>query len=205
MTHTKCKIIGLTGGIATGKSTVSKILQDNGYIVIDADGLSRKIVEIGMPAYQKILDNFGVSILNPDKSIDRKALGKLIFSNEELKLQLNKITHPYIFEELKKEIDKKCRANKFIFLDIPLLFEEYSSFMELEIDFEEIWLVYVNEATQLNRLMKRDNLDREESNKRISSQMSMDVKSKMANVIIDNNNDKLMLKSNVLSALLDLE
>lgn len=205
MTHTKCKIIGLTGGIATGKSTVSKILQDNGYIVIDADVLSRRVVEIGMPAYQEILDNFGVSILNPDKSIDRKTLGKLIFSNERLKLQLNKITHPYIFEELKKEIDKKCRENKLIFLDIPLLFEEYSSNMELEIDFEEIWLVYVNEATQLNRLMKRDSLDREESNKRISSQMSMDEKSRMANVIIDNNYDKLMLKSNVLSALLDLE
>ena len=205
MTHTKCKIIGITGGIATGKSTVSKILKDNGNLVIDADVLSRKVVEIGQPAYNDIVKIFGVDILNDDKSIDRKALGRLIFSDNRLKSQLNNVTHPYIFQEMKKEISKKCRENKIIFLDIPLLFEEYSKIMELGIDFEETWLVYVNEKAQLCRLMKRDNLDREESKKRINSQMSMDTKYKMADVIIDNNDDKLTLKSNVLSALLDLE
>lgn len=205
MTHTKCKIIGLTGGIATGKSTVSKILTDNGYVVIDADVLARKVVEIGQPAYNEIVKSFGVDILNPDKSIDRKILGRLIFSDDELKSQLNNITHPYIFQEMKKEISRKCRDNKILFLDIPLLFEEYSKIMELGIDFQEIWLVYVNENSQRNRLMKRDNLDIEESQKRISSQMSMETKYKMADVIIDNNDDKLILKSNVLSALLDLE
>lgn len=205
MTHTKCKIIGLTGGIATGKSTVSKILTDNGYVVIDADSLARKIVEIGQPAYNEIVKSFGEEILNLDKSIDRKTLGKLIFSHDELKSQLNNITHPYIFQEINKEISRKCRDNKIVFLDIPLLFEEYSKIMELGIDFQEIWLVYVNENLQLNRLIKRDNLDRDESQKRISSQMSMETKYKMADVIIDNNDDKLILKSNVLSALLDLE
>jgi dephospho-CoA kinase len=205
MTHTKCKIIGITGGIATGKSTVSKILKDNGNLVIDADVLSRKVVAIGQPAYSHIVKNFGADILNEDKSIDRKALGRLIFSDSELKSKLNNITHPYIFQEMKKEISKKCRENKIIFLDIPLLFEEYSKIIELGIVFEETWLVYVNEKAQLSRLMKRDNLDREESKKRINSQMSMDTKYKMADVIIDNNDDKLILKSNVLSALLDLE
>lgn len=205
MTHTKCKIIGLTGGIATGKSTVSKILKDNGYVVIDADSLARKVVEIGQPAYNEIVKNFGEDILNSDMTIDRKTLGRLIFSNDELKLVLNNITHPYIYQEIKKEINKKCRDNKIVFLDIPLLFEEYSKIMELGIDFQETWLVYVNEKTQLNRLMKRDNLDREESQKRINSQMSMNTKYRMADVIIDNNDDKLILKSNVLSALLDLE
>lgn len=205
MTHIKCKIIGLTGGIATGKSTVSKILDDNGYLVIDADLLSRKVVEVGQPAYNEIVKSFGENILNNDKSIDRKTLGRLIFSDNELKSQLNNITHPYIFQEMKKEISKKCRDNKIIFLDIPLLFEEHSKIMELGIDFQEIWLVYANEMTQLNRLMKRDDLDREESQRRISSQMSMKTKYEMADVIIDNNDDKLMLKSNVLSALMDLE
>lgn len=205
MTHTKCKIIGLTGGIATGKSTVSKILTDNGYMVIDADVLARKIVEVGQPAYTEIVKSFGEDILNPDKSINRKTLGRLIFADDELKAQLNNITHPYIFQEMKREISRKCRDNKIIFLDIPLLFEEYSKIMELGIDFHEIWLVYVNENLQLNRLMKRDNLSREESQKRINSQMSMAIKYKMADIIIDNNDDKLILKSNVLSALLDLE
>lgn len=205
MIHTKCKIIGLTGGIATGKSTVSKILRDSGYEVIDADVLSRKVVEIGKPAYYKIIESFGEEILKEDNSIDRKVLGKLIFSDKELRIILNNITHPYIFEEFKKEIIKKCRNNKVIFLDIPLLFEEYNAIMKLGIDFEEIWLVYANETIQTNRLIKRDNLDKTESLKRIKNQMPMEEKCKMANVIIYNEDDKLMLKSNVLNALLDLE
>lgn len=205
MTHINCKIIGLTGGIASGKSTVSKILIEQGYIVIDADLLARKVAEVGQPAYIQIVNHFGNTILKEDNTIDRKALGKLIFSNEEEKLNLNNIIHPYIYQELKKEINKKCRDNKLVFLDIPLLFEEYQSIMDLGINFEEIWLIYVNETTQINRLMKRDKLDKAESQKRISSQMSMETKYKMADVIIDNNDDKLILKSNVLSALLDLE
>lgn len=205
MTHINCKIIGLTGGIASGKSTVSKILIEQGYIVIDADLLARKVAEVDQPAYIQIVNHFGNTILKEDNTIDRKALGKLIFSNEEEKLNLNNIIHPYIYQELKKEINKKCRDNKLVFLDIPLLFEEYQSIMDLGINFEEIWLIYVNETTQINRLMKRDKLDKAESQKRISSQMSMETKYKMADVIIDNNDDKLILKSNVLSALLDLE
>ena len=205
MTHINCKIIGLTGGIASGKSTVSKILIEQGYIVIDADLLARKVAEVDQPAYIQIVNHFGNTILKEDNTIDRKALGKLIFSNEEEKLNLNNIIHPYIYQELKKEINKKCRDNKLVFLDIPLLFEEYQNILDLGINFEEIWLIYVNETTQINRLMKRDKLDRAESQKRISSQMSMETKYKMADVIIDNNDDKLILKSNVLSALLDLE
>ncbi len=205
MTHTKCKIIGLTGGIATGKSTVSKFLLDNGYIVIDADIIARKVVEIGRPAYMEIVKYFGKEILKEDNSINRKLLGKLIFSNEEMKNKLNSITHPFIFEEMVRELNKKCRDNKIIFLDIPLLFEEYENIMKLAIDFEEIWLVYSNETNQINRLMKRDNLDRDESIKRIRNQMAMEEKLKMADVVIYNDDDKLLLKSNVLSALMDLE
>ena len=205
MTHTKCKIIGLTGGIATGKSTVSKLLLDNGYIVIDADIIARKVVEIGQPAYMEIVDYFGKEVLKEDNSINRKSLGKLIFSNEEMKNKLNSITHPFIFNEMVGELNKKCRDNKIIFLDIPLLFEEYENILELNIDFEEIWLVYSNETNQINRLMKRDNLDRDESIKRIRNQMTMEEKLKMADVVIYNDDDKLGLKSNVLSALMDLE
>ncbi len=205
MTHTKCKLIGLTGGIATGKSSVSKLLIENGYIVIDADKIARKVVELGQSAYKEIVDLFGEDILSDDKSINRKALGKLIFSDKRLKLALNNITHPYIFQEMKREINKKCKENKVIFLDIPLLFEEYNNIMKMGIVFDEIWLVYVNEKIQLDRLMKRDNIGMEESQKKLNSQMSIESKYKMAHVIIDNNEDKLTLKSNVLNALMDLE
>ena len=205
MTHTKCKLIGLTGGIATGKSSVSKLLIENGYIVIDADKIARKVVELGQSAYKEIVDLFGEDILSDDKSINRKALGKLIFSDKRLKLALNNITHPYIFQEMKTEINKKCKENKVIFLDIPLLFEEYNNIMKMGIVFDEIWLVYVNEKIQLDRLMKRDNIGMEESQKKLNSQMSIESKYKMAHVIIDNNEDKLTLKSNVLNALMDLE
>lgn len=206
MTHTKkCKIIGLTGGIATGKTTVSKILTGNGYVVIDADLLSRSVTKKGEPAYRQIVQEFGEKILNEEGSIDRKVLGKIIFSDDELKLRLNNITHPYIFEEIKKQIIKNCRENKIVFVDIPLLFEEYSKITEENINFDEIWLVYVEKSSQLNRLMKRDELNIEEARKRIDSQMPIEDKLKLADVIINNNEDKLILKANVLSALLELE
>jgi|LSQX01.2.fsa_nt_gb dephospho-CoA kinase len=206
MTHTKnCKIIGLTGGIATGKTTVSKILTGNGYVVIDADILSRSVTKKGEPAFTQIVKEFGENILNEEGSIDRKVLGKIIFSDEKLKLRLNNITHPYIFEEIKKQIIKKCRENKIVFVDIPLLFEEYSKLNEANINFDEIWLVYVEKSSQLNRLMKRDELNIQEAGKRIGSQMPIEEKLKLADVIINNNEDKLILKANVLSALLELE
>lgn len=206
MTHTKnCKIIGLTGGIATGKTTVSKILTGNGYVVIDADILSRSVTKKGEPAFTQIVKEFGENILNEEGSIDRKVLGKIIFSDEKLKLRLNNITHPYIFEEIKKQIIKKCRENKIVFVDIPLLFEEYSKLTEANINFDEIWLVYVEKSSQLNRLMKRDELNIQEAGKRIGSQMPIEEKLKLADVIINNNEDKLILKANVLSALLELE
>lgn len=206
MTHTKnCKIIGLTGGIATGKTTVSKILTGNGYVVIDADILSRSVTKKGEPAFTQIVKEFGENILNEEGSIDRKVLGKIIFSDEKLKLRLNNITHPYIFEEIKKQIIKKCRENKIVFVDIPLLFEEYSKLNEANINFDEIWLVYVEKSSQLNRLMKRDELNIQEAEKRIGSQMPIEEKLKLADVIINNNEDKLILKANVLSALLELE
>src|SRR5690554_3279131 len=115
MIHTSCKIIGLTGGIASGKSTVSSMLVDKGFIVIDADKISREIVEIGRPAYNKLLEFFGPEILNEDKTINRRVLGSMVFSNEDLLKALNNITHPFIFRKIRKEIDKACKNNNIIF------------------------------------------------------------------------------------------
>ena len=124
MKLTNCKIIGLTGGIASGKSTVSNILREKGFKVIEADKIARKVVEEGKPAYKEITDFFGDSILNIDKSINRQALGDIVFSNKELLKQLNRITHPKIYAEIRRNIKNLCQKYETIFVDIPLLFEE---------------------------------------------------------------------------------
>mgnify|MGYP003883263661 CR=1 FL=1 len=182
-------LIGLTGGIATGKSTVANILLKKGFSLIDADKIAREIVEVDRPAYYRIVDEFGKDILNEDKTINRKALGKIIFSNKEAREKLNSITHPYIFQSIKDKIDQLSKNNSVIFIDIPLLFEQYSSLIQHGISFDEIWLVYVDRDTQLDRLMKRDNITRDEAMRKIESQMDIEEKKKRASKIIDNRGD----------------
>jgi len=184
-----CMLIGLTGGIATGKSTVANILLKKGFSLIDADKIAREIVEVDRPAYYRIVDEFGKDILNEDKTINRKALGKIIFSNKEAREKLNSITHPYIFQSIKDKIDQLSKNNSVIFIDIPLLFEQYSSLIQHGISFDEIWLVYVDRDTQLDRLMKRDNITRDEAMRKIESQMDIEEKKKRASKIIDNRGD----------------
>ena len=157
MKQNRCKIIGITGGIASGKSTVSDILRKKGYTVIDADDISRKVTDIGESAYEKIHEYFGDDILRKDLSIDRKKLGSIIFGDEEK-----------------------------IFLDIPLLIEEIENSKKYGIEYDEIWLVFVSEKEQRERLMMRDKISSEEAEKRIKSQMSMDFKRKYATRLIDN-------------------
>lgn len=182
-------LIGLTGGIATGKSTVANIILKKGFSLIDADKIAREIVEVDRPAYYRIVDEFGKDILNEDKTINRKALGKIIFSNKEAREKLNSITHPYIFQSIKDKIDQLSKNNSVIFIDIPLLFEQYSSLIQHGISFDEIWLVYVDRDTQLDRLMKRDNITRDEAMRKIESQMDIEEKKKRASKIIDNRGD----------------
>lgn len=196
MIHTNCKIIGLTGGIASGKSTVSSILIREGYRVIDSDIISREVVEIGEPAYKELVNYFGERILKEDGSLNRKKLGDLVFSNKELLEVLNNITHPYIFKELKKQVDIACMEN-LVFVDIPLLFERYDRFVKQGIIFDEIWLVYVDEKTQLKRLMLRNNLDEKQAMDRINSQIPLEIKKEKATRIIDNNGDLAQINNNV--------
>lgn len=198
-------VIGITGGIATGKSTVASLLKAMDYIVIDADKIARDIVRIGEPAYELVVRKFGSSFLNEDKTIDRKALGKEIFSNEISRLELNSIMHPYIFKTIKEEIMYLSKKNRRIFVDIPLLFEEIDKYKEYQIDFNEIWLVYADESTQLKRLIKRDSLSEIEGLKRISSQMSIEKKKRLATRIIDNLDDLSALKDNLNKALKSIE
>ncbi|MCA1009903.1 dephospho-CoA kinase [Halobacillus halophilus] len=176
-------VIGLTGSIASGKSTVSQMFSKFNIPVVDADQLSRKVVEPGEPAYNKIVEAFGFQILQEDRTIDRKRLGKIIFSDEEKRQQLNSIVHPQVRQEMLEERDAyKADGYPAVVLDIPLLFES-----RLTSYVDRVMVVYVDEETQLKRLMERDQSEREEAEERIQSQLSIAEKAKMADAVIDNN------------------
>lgn len=183
------KIIGITGGIATGKSTVSDIIKEAGYIVIDADKIARELMEKGTPAYKKIIDVFGKEILEVEKTIDRKKLGNIVFNDLVSRKKLDDIVHPYIFNRIKELIDGYSQQQKIMFLDIPLLIEEIGKLKRYNIELDEIWLVYVDEATQLDRLMRRDSITKEEAMQKIKSQMPIESKREHATRIIDNRKD----------------
>jgi dephospho-CoA kinase len=177
------KIIGLTGGIASGKSTVSRALQDLGAIIIDADEVAHAIIEPGKPAWEDIVEHFGLGVLNPDQTIDREKLGAIVF-NDPARLQvLNQITHPRVGEQFKQMIKniKSQQSDAVLFIEVPLLYETH-----MDRICDEVWVVWVDEETQIQRLMKRDGLSREDALKRIDAQMSLDEKAKRADVVIDN-------------------
>lgn len=197
MKQNNLKLIGLTGGIATGKSTVSNILVEKGYGVIDADKIAKKIVERGKDSYYEVVEFFGDEILLENREIDRKVLGKIIFNDESLRETLNNLTHPYIFKEIKNQIESISKDNSIIFLDIPLLFEQYELLGQYSIELDEIWLVFCDKITQINRLTNRDNISKEEALKRISSQMSLDKKRRMSSKTIDNSKDIEYLKKQI--------
>lgn len=197
MKPTKPKIIGLTGGIASGKSTVSSLLINKGYKVIDADILAREVVEKDKPAYKSIVEYFGENILMDDKSLNRSALGELVFSDDKLLQTLNGIVHPYIFEEIQKNIYEASNDNDIIFVDIPLLIERYDEFIKQGIVFDEIWLVYVDEDIQLKRLMERNNLSKEQATERIKVQIPLKEKKEKATKVIYNNGSLTQLNINV--------
>jgi dephospho-CoA kinase len=186
MKQNNCIIIGLTGGIATGKSTVSRIIKKYGYKVIDADKIAKEVVEKDTPAYKEIVEFFGEGILNEDRSINRKKLGSIIFKKELLREKLNDIVHPYVFQSIKKLIDEYSQSERYIFVDVPLLIEEMDNFTKYGINFHEIWLVYTDDKTQLDRLIVRDSIDKKEGKQRIKAQMPIMLKREYATKVIDN-------------------
>lgn len=197
MTQNDCLLIGLTGGIATGKSTVSKMLLEKSYKIIDADVISREVVRVGKPAYNDIVNTFGLRILLEDRSINRKKLGRLIFNSSILRDALNNIVHPRVFEEIRIQIDKYCHDNRIIFLDIPLLFEVYNRIDEYGITLDEIWLVYTDKENQLMRLMERDNIGKDEALSKIHSQLNLEEKIDKSTRVLLNNGDIQLLEENL--------
>lgn len=178
---TKLFIIGLTGGIASGKSTVSAMLQELGLPVIDADQIAREIVEPGQRAFNDIVREFGPRVVGPDGQLDRKALGDMIFANPELRLKLNNITHPRLWEVFDYRMRQLTPDTKIVVWDVPLLLE---TGMDKRVD--EVWLVWVDVPMQIERLKNRDNLTEEEAHQRLQAQMPIDEKMKRADRIIDN-------------------
>jgi dephospho-CoA kinase len=177
------KVIGLTGGIATGKSMVSAILEIAGAVIIDADRIARKVVKKNLPAYRQIVDTFGGSVLLPDGEINRTALGNLIFNDPRKKQLLNTIVHPQVEKETHRQLKqiKKNNPNALVILDIPLLFEA-----NMHKDLSEVIVVYAPEHIQIKRLMERDHLAQEDALARIRSQMPIEEKKSLATMVIDN-------------------
>jgi dephospho-CoA kinase len=175
-------VIGLTGGIASGKSTVAQMFQQCGITVVDADVIAKEAVEQGMPAYQKIAETFGEGVLLETGDIDRRKLGEIVFANEEKRLQLNAIVHPEVRKMMIKQRDEAIRAGeRFVVLDIPLLYES-----GLEHLTDKVIVVWVPMELQLERLMKRNRLNKDEALNRIHAQQSLDEKKKRADAVIDN-------------------
>lgn len=175
-------IIGLTGGIATGKSTVTNCLRAQGIPVIDADDLSRRVVQPGEPGLALIKEHFGPHVILDTGELDRQALGKIIFGDKGQRQQLNELLHPLIAAEMDREIARlEQRGDMLIMLDIPLLFE--TNFGE---KVDEVMVVYTPESVQLERLMARDELSRIDAESRIQAQLSIEEKRCRADYVIDN-------------------
>ena len=179
----KLLIAGLTGGIATGKSTVSSIFREAGAIIIDADSIARDAVKKNLPAWYEIVRMFGKDALLPDDEIDRAYLGDIIFRDSSKKEILNKIVHPHVIQkvaELIQEIGKEA-PDSIVILDVPLLIEA-----EMDKDLEDVILVYTPEWIQIERLIERDGISDEDALLRVRSQMPIEKKKEFATIIIDN-------------------
>lgn len=175
-------ILGLTGGIASGKSTVSAYLAQNGALIIDADLIARQVVAKKSSGLKQIVAKFGEEILTASGELDRKKLGKLVFSNKELLKALTDITGPLIRAEILREIQAAKNAQvKLVVLDIPLLFETgYQTLCD------KVMVVTIPSKLQLERVMKRDNLSAAEARKRIANQLPASKRNELADVLIDN-------------------
>lgn len=174
-------IIGLTGGIGCGKSTVSDYLRSKNLIVIDADVIAHQITAPNMEAVAQIAATFGATLINADGALDRQQLAAIVFSDEAALAKLNQITHPLIEKEIEQIIDAKFQE-RLLILDIPLLFETKTYLSKID----QSWLVIANERQQIERIMKRDHLSETQIRARINNQMATTEKMKLADKIIDN-------------------
>ncbi|MFD0698675.1 dephospho-CoA kinase [Paenibacillus sp. GCM10027628] len=175
--------IGLTGGIACGKSTVSAMLVSRGAILVDADQLARDVVEPGSPVLERVAGHFGQAVLHPDGSLNRKKLGEIVFADASARKQLENLLHPPIRALMRAQMETAEREHpeKLVVVDVPLLYESGLVAM-----FQEVMVVYVPRDVQLARLIQRDGLTEVSAQERLAAQMSIEEKRELADIVIDN-------------------
>lgn len=180
------RVIGLTGGIGTGKSTASEYLRKQGFSIIDADRISREIVEPGTLLLKELEKNFGSGIIKDDGTLDRKALAAIVFSDKEKKSRLDDLMHGHILDEIERKIsESQSGEGRGIIVDAPLLFET-----GLEKKCDQVWLITADEKLRILRVCERDGMDPEEVRARIQNQMADEEKKERSHRIVDNSGSK---------------
>ena len=180
------RVIGLTGGIGTGKSTASEYLRKQGFSIIDADRISREIVEPGTLLLKELEKNFGSGIIKDDGTLDRKALAAIVFSDKEKKSRLDGLMHGHILDEIERKIsESQSGEGRGIIVDAPLLFET-----GLEKKCDQVWLITADDKLRILRVCERDGMDPEEVRARIQNQMADEEKKERAHRIVDNSGSK---------------
>ncbi|HEU5321749.1 MAG TPA: dephospho-CoA kinase, partial [Methylomirabilota bacterium] len=187
-------LVGLTGGIATGKSTVSEMLRALGCVVIDADVLAREVVEPGQPAHAAIVAEFGPEVLRPDGTLDRARLGAAVFADPERRRRLEAITHPAIRARLAGRLQRLADEgfDGIVVFDAPVMIETGGHRL-----MDRLVVVTADEASQLARLTARDGLDAEAARQRMRSQMPVAEKARLADHVIDNSGDRAATEAQV--------
>ena len=194
------RIIGLTGGIASGKSTVTSYLKEKGYPVIDADQVVHDLQAPGGELYQALVEHFGTEILLDTGDLDRPALAERIFSSQKEITWSNQVQGEMIRKALARERDRLAETEDLFFMDIPLLIEQ--GYLDW---FDQVWLVYVTEDTQLERLMERNALTEVQARDRLAAQMSLDEKKALVDLVLDNNSKRDHLYQQIDRALEQIE
>lgn len=184
-------LVGLTGGVATGKSTVARLFQDCGAVVIDADVLARHVVEPGKPAWREIVKQFGKNILKPDRTLDRAALARMVFRNRAKLRRLERIIHPRVAREQTRRTNAiaKKHPRTVVIYEVPLLFE---SGVDKRVD--QIIVVTADRETQIARLQQRNHLSRTEALRRIRNQMPLTTKFRRADYVLDGTHPRTQLR-----------
>lgn len=174
--------VGLTGGIASGKSVVARFLREAGAFVIDADEIAHAVIRKGGPAYGPVVEAFGEEILDPSGEIDRKHLGELVFRDAAKRARLNRLVHPHVFDRAVAEREEIARRNPkgVIVFDVPLLIET-----DVHREMDWVLLAYASRETRIDRLIRRNRLTRDEAERRIDAQTPLDEKVRLADEVID--------------------